>query len=88
MHVLLQLSALHIKHVDQHLHIAEDVVSLTREVVLHERVLSVRYTFKDEKVLPKAAYQNRSQRRHLPTAVPQVQHQITQKPHVRVLHVN
>ncbi len=29
-----------------------------------------------------------SHRRHLPAAVPQVQHQIAQKPHVRVLHIN
>lgn len=48
MHIFLQLSALHIKNVDQHLYIAKDVISLTREVVFHESVLSVQFTFIDE----------------------------------------
>lgn len=48
MHIFLQLSALHIKHIDQHLYIAKDVVSLTREVVFHESVLAVQFTCKDE----------------------------------------
>ena len=39
-HVLLQLGALHVEHVDQHLHVAEDVVTLARKVVLHERLLA------------------------------------------------
>lgn len=48
MHIFLQLSALHVKHIDQHLYIAKDVVSLTRKVVFHESVLSVQFTCKDE----------------------------------------
>ena len=39
-HVLLQLPALHVEHIDQHLHVPEDVVPLAGEVVLHERVLA------------------------------------------------
>lgn len=60
-HVFLQLAALDVEHVDQHLHVAEDVVPLAREVVLHERVLAA--------------------------AVPQVQHQVAQESHMRVLDV-
>ena len=40
MHVSLHLSALHIKHIDEHLHIAKHIVSLAGEVVLHEGFLS------------------------------------------------
>ena len=40
MHVPLYVSALNVKHVNQHLHIPEHVVSLTGEVVLHERFLA------------------------------------------------
>lgn len=39
-HVFLQLAALHVKHINEHLHIPENVVPLAREVVLHEGVLS------------------------------------------------
>lgn len=38
-HVLLHLSALHVKDVDQYLHIAEHIVPLCGEVVLHEYLL-------------------------------------------------
>ena len=38
-HVLLHLPALHVKHVDEHLHVAEHVVTLTCEVVLHKCLL-------------------------------------------------
>jgi len=41
-HVLLELPALDIKHVDEDLHIAEDVVALARKVVLHESLLTIR----------------------------------------------
>lgn len=40
MHVLFQLSRLHIKDIDEHLNIAEYVVSLTGKVVLHEGLLA------------------------------------------------
>lgn len=39
-HVLLQLAALHVEYVNEHLDISENVVPLAREVVLHEGVLS------------------------------------------------
>ena len=39
-HVFLHLSALHVKHVDEHLHVAEHVVTLSREIVLHKDLLS------------------------------------------------
>lgn len=39
-HVFLQLTALHVKHIDQHLHVPENVVPLAGEVVLHKSVLS------------------------------------------------
>ena len=62
MEVLLELPGLHVKDIDEDLHVAEDVVPLRGEVVLHEGLLT-------------------------PT-VPEVEDQIAQEPHVRVLHVN
>ena len=62
MQILLQLSRLHVKNVDENLHIPEDVVSLWRKVVLHEGLLAA--------------------------AVPQVEHEVAEQPHVRVLHVD
>lgn len=62
MHVVVQLPALHIEHIDQHLDVPEDVVLLRRKVLLHERLLTA--------------------------AVPQVQHQIAEKSHVRVFNVD
>ena len=41
-HVLLHLTALHVKDVDQNLDISEHVVALARKVVLHERFLAVK----------------------------------------------
>ena len=38
-HVLFQLPALDVEHIDQHLDVVEDVVALARKVVLHERLL-------------------------------------------------
>ena len=40
MHVVLKLSALHVKHVNENLHIPEDIVSLTCEIILHEGILT------------------------------------------------
>lgn len=40
MHVVVQLTALHVEHVDEHFDIPEDVVLLRRKVLLHERLLS------------------------------------------------
>lgn len=40
MHVLLQFTALYIKDIDEDFYVAEDVVPLTGEVVLHKGVLS------------------------------------------------
>lgn len=39
-HVFLQLTALHVKHINEDLDVSEDVVPLAREIILHERVLS------------------------------------------------
>lgn len=38
-HVLLQLAALHVEYVNEHLYVSENVVPLAGEVVLHEGVL-------------------------------------------------
>ena len=38
-HVLLDVSALHIKDIDEDLHVPEHVITLTGEVVLHESFL-------------------------------------------------
>ena len=38
-HVLLQLPTLHVEHVDEDLHVAEDAVTLTGKVALHECLL-------------------------------------------------
>ena len=38
--VLVLLRAVHVEDVDHHLHVAEDLIALTLEVVLHEGVLS------------------------------------------------
>lgn len=40
-HVLLNVSALHIKDIYEHLHIPEHIITLTGEVVLHESFLPV-----------------------------------------------
>lgn len=40
-HVLLQLSALDVKYIDEHFNIAEYVISLAGEVILHECLLTV-----------------------------------------------
>lgn len=39
-HVLFNLTALNIKHIDEHLHISEDVLSLAGEVIVHEHLLA------------------------------------------------
>lgn len=39
-HVVVQLAALHVEHVNQHLDVPEDVVLLRGEVLLHERLLA------------------------------------------------
>lgn len=39
--VLVDLFAVHIEHVHEHFYVAEDVIALRGEVVLHERVLTV-----------------------------------------------
>ena len=46
-HVLFHLSALHIKHVNEHLNVAEHIVTLTGKVVLHKSLLSVCVCAKD-----------------------------------------
>ncbi len=40
MYVLVNLSALHVEDIDQHLNITEYVVPLCSEIVLHERLLT------------------------------------------------
>lgn len=41
-HVFLKFTALHVKDINQNLHISEDVVTLASEVIFHEGVLSVK----------------------------------------------
>lgn len=42
-HVLLQLSALNIKHVNKNLDVSENVVSLAGEIILHKCILPGEY---------------------------------------------
>ena len=39
-HVLLNLTALNVKHIDEHLHVPEDILPLAGEVVVHEHFLA------------------------------------------------
>lgn len=61
-HVALQFSRFNVEHVDEHLDVPEDALSLRLKVVLHERLLTA--------------------------AVPQIEHQIAEKPNVTVLHID
>ena len=40
MHILFHLPALHIEHIDKHLHITEDIITLASEICLHEGFLA------------------------------------------------
>ena len=41
-HILLNLTTLNIKYIDQHLHISEDILSLAGEVVVHKHLLTAK----------------------------------------------
>ena len=59
--VIAEVPRLNVEHIDEHLHVAEDGISLRVEIAFVKAVL--------------------------PAAVPQIEHQVSEKPDVSVLHI-
>jgi hypothetical protein len=80
-----------IEHIDQDLHVAENVITLAFKVVLHECFLAAgmrRDRNKFKLVTTKWAMLSEWRQPVLPSTIPKVEHQISQETNVGMFHIH